>query len=124
MFFGENDVNKEIEDLFNRFIAEYNESDECGVWVLVPEQVNLLAKSYNELKKIIEGQNAEIAVTVLDDLTKMGSVVITSSDKITFTDTDIIADIARSGAGIDISALNNGDIEIVFGFRTARKAEG
>ena len=111
----------DVKALFDKMIAEYNEKDDCGMWALIPEQVNLLAKASSVLNKVLEGENVDIVTTVFDDVSKMGSIVITGKDVLTFTDPSIVADIARAGAGIDVSALRDGNIEVVFGFRTAEQ---
>lgn len=119
--FDDERLNSEIEELFERLIAEYDEKEDCGVWVLIPDQVSLLAKSSSIIQKTLSDKSAKVTTTVFDDSIEMGTIVITGGKSLTFTDASIVADIARSGAGIDISALNNGDVEVVFGFKTAKK---
>lgn len=112
---------EEIEQFFNNLSKLYGEEKDNCAYILDPQKTLNMMECVKKIREMLLGQNVHISVDVFGSASGMGSVRITSTDIVVFKNPAVFSEICRTNKGLDISALNNGNVEIVVSFDTAER---
>lgn len=113
--------NEEIEQFFSKLSDVYNKLESSSEYVLDPSKVNNMMDCAKQIKEMLSGQDVNVSMNVFTKESKMGRIKILGKGFVVFKRPDLFSDICRNNRGLDINALNDGNIEVIISFDTAER---